>query len=74
MPFSGKRTIHRHLQLIHGHIFSEPDRVKTRYAIIYDLVKTCMVAWKNVQHSEIGDSALRDVEDVLVTPYPLLPR
>ena len=28
-----------------------------------------MVAWKNVEHSEIGDSPLRDVEDVLKIPY-----
>ena len=32
------------------------------------------MAWNNVQHSETGDSALKDVEDVLMIAYPLLPR
>ena len=48
--------------------------MKARYSIIHDLIETFMVAWKYVQHSEIGDSALREVEDVLKIPYPLLPR
>lgn len=73
MPFSGKRTILRRLQLLHGYSFCEVDRIQARYTIIHDLIDRSVVAWKNVRLSEMGNSTLKDVEDVLRIPYPLLP-
>lgn len=74
MPFSGKRTIDRHLRLVHGHSFSELDRTKARYSIIHDLIETIVLAWKYVQLSEVGDSALKGVEDVLKISHHLFLR
>ena len=48
--------------------------MEARYTIIHDLIDRFVVAWKNVRLSEMGDSTLKDVEDVLRIPYPLLPR
>ena len=48
--------------------------MQARYSIIHDLVETCVLAWKYVQLSEIGDSALKGVEDVLKISHPLLLR
>lgn len=74
MPLSGKHTILRRLQLLHGHKFYEDDRIQARYTIIDDLVERSLVAWNTVRLSEMGDNTLKDDEDVYRIPYPLLPR
>ena len=68
MAFSGKHAILRRLQLLHGHGFDGLDCMEARYTIVHDLIVRFVVAWKNVRLSEIGDSTLKDVEDVLRIP------